>query len=100
MSLCPLSNFIGNRCMLNPVQLESFSAQSQKFAEESSFFAALFKHLTARPVPDPALIMVLNKQWLERKKRKVTKKGKSEQLWLGKEPEDDPSDKMDKHGKF
>lgn len=84
--------------MPDPVQPETFSAQNQKFAEESSFFAALFKHLTTRPVPDPALIIVLNKQWLERKKRKVAKKGKSEQLWLGKEPEDTPSDKMDKHG--
>ena len=100
MSSCPLSNYIGNRCMPDPVQAESLAAKNQKFAEEASFFAAVFKHLSVRPVPDPALILVLNKQWLERKKRKVTKKTKSEQLWLGKKPEDDPSDDMDKHDRF
>ncbi len=82
--------------MPDPVRAESVAAKNQNFAEEASFFAALFKHLSVRPVPDPALIMVLNKQWLERKKRKVTKKGKSEQLWLSKKADDDPSDEWDK----
>ena len=90
MSFCPISNFIGNRCMPDPVRAESIAVKNQNFAEEASFFAALFKHLTVRPVPDPGLIMVLNKQWLERKKRKVAKKGKSDQLWLGKRSKDEP----------
>ncbi|USE38403.1 hypothetical protein [Endozoicomonas sp. SCSIO W0465] len=98
MSSCPISNFIGNRCMPDPVRAESEIAKNYNFAEEASFFAALFKHLPVRPVPDPALIMVLNKQWLERKKRKVTKKGKSEPLWLGKKADDEPSDEWDKSG--
>ncbi len=97
MSSCPLSNFIGNRCMPDPVQPESFAAKNQKFAEEASFFASIFNHHPVRPVPDPALILVLNKLWLEKKKRKVTKKGKSEQLWLRKKPEDEPSDEMGRY---
>lgn len=76
--------------MPDPVKAESIAAKNQNFAEEASFFAALFKHLTVRPVPDPALVMVLDKQWRERKKRQVSKKGKSEQLWLGKRSEDEP----------
>ncbi|WP_206680805.1 hypothetical protein [Endozoicomonas acroporae] len=97
MSSCPISNFIGNRCMPDPVRVESVGEKNQKFAEEVSFFTALFKNLTVRPVPDPGLMMVLNKQWLERKKRKVSKKGKSEQLWLGKRADDEPSGEW---GKF
>ena len=74
MSYCPISNFIGNRCMPDPVRAESISEKNQNFAEEASFFTALFKNLTVRPVPDPGLIMVLNKQWLERKKEKCPRK--------------------------
>lgn len=84
--------------MPDPVKAESVVEKNQNFAEEASFFAALFKQHPVRPVPDPALILVLNKQWLERKKRKVTKKGKPEQLWLSKKTGDDPSDGREKFG--
>lgn len=87
MNSCPLSNFIGNRCMPDPVQPESIAEKNQMFAEEASFFAAAFRNIPVRPMPDPGLMLILNKQWLERKKRTVTKKGKPEQLWLGKRPD-------------
>ncbi|WP_257266312.1 hypothetical protein [Endozoicomonas sp. ONNA2] len=41
-------------------------------------------------MPDPRLMLVLYEQKLEKRKRKVPKKSKSEQLWLGKRSEDEP----------
>lgn len=100
MSSCPLSNFIGNRCMSDPAYSESLAAKNQNFAEEASFFAAVFKHHSVKPVPDPALILLLNKQWLERKERKVTEKSKAEQLWFGKKPEDEDPEGLDEYEEF
>ncbi|MFK0571982.1 hypothetical protein [Endozoicomonas sp.] len=86
--------------MPDPVQAESLAAKNQNFAEEASFFAALFKHHSVKPMPDPGLILVLTKQWLDKKERQVTKKAKSEQLWFGQKPEDDDPDDLYKDEEF
>lgn len=86
MITCPFSNFIGNHCMPDPVEPASLSRQIANFSEEASFFIAMYRHHSVKPVPDPALILVLNKQWLEKKKRRVCKKEGVVKLWLSKKP--------------
>ena len=84
MNFCPSINLIGNRCMATPAIQDSQLARSQKFAEEMTFAAALYRQFHVRHIPDTGLGMVLNRLWLRMKKRRVTKKEKSEQLWFGK----------------
>jgi len=81
-----MSNFIGNRCMPDPVEPTSLSRQAHDFAEEASFFAALYRQPQVKPVPDPTLLLVLNKQWLAKKNRTVSKKDCADKLWLSKKP--------------
>ncbi len=86
MITCPMSNFIGNRCMPDPVEPPSLPRQAHDFAEEATFFAALYRQHPVRPVPDPTLLLVLNKQWLAKKNRTVSKKDAADKLGLGKKP--------------
>lgn len=86
MSSCPFSNLIGNRCMPDTPRVESLANKHHNFYEEASFFAALFKQFNVRPVPDPGMMQLLQKEWVKRKQRKVTKKEKSEKTGLGKKP--------------
>ena len=86
MITCPFSNFIGQRCMPDPVEPASLNRQIANFSEEASFFIAMYRHHPVKPVPDPALMLVLNKQWLEKKKRRVCKKEGVVKLWLSKKP--------------
>ena len=86
MITCPLSNFIGHHCMPDPVEPASLSRQISNFSEEASFFIAMYKQHSVKPVPDPTLILVLNKLWLEKKKRRVCKKEGVVKLWLSKKP--------------
>ncbi len=89
MSSCPFSNLIGNRCMPEAPQVESLANKHHNFSEEASFFAALFKQFNVRPVPDPGMMQLLQKEWVKRQQRTVTKKEKSDKLWLGKKPKDE-----------
>ena len=82
MASCPSTNLIGNRCLTTPTPQDTQLARSQKFAEEMSFSAALFRHFSVKPVPDTGLIVVLSRLWLEMKKRRVTQKSKAERPWL------------------
>ena len=86
MITCPMSNFIGNRCMPDPAEPTSLSKQAHDFIEEASFFAAMYRQHPVKPVPDPALLLVLDKQWLEKKNRTVSKKDCADKLWLSKKP--------------
>ncbi|MGB0360908.1 MAG: hypothetical protein ACPGEF_05835 [Endozoicomonas sp.] len=87
MDFCPsitLIGKIGKPCVATPVLQDSQLARSQKFAEEMTFSAALFHQFHVRQIPDAGLVIILNRLWLKMKKRRVTKKEKSEQLWFRK----------------
>lgn len=74
--------------MPDPVESPSLSRQVRDFSEEATFFAAMYRQHPVRPVPDPTLLLVLNKQWLAKKNRTVSKKDAADKLWLGKKPHD------------
>ena len=86
MMTCPTSKFIGNLCMPDSVETASVSKQILNFSEEASFFIAMYQQHPVKPVPDPALLMVLNKLWLEKKKRRVSMKDGVDKLWLSNKP--------------
>lgn len=87
MITCPMSNFIGNHCMPDPVEQLPDAQLIGNFMEEASFFYGLFHKYTVRPVPDPGLMLVLNKSKLKQKKRRVSKKDGVDTLWLSKNPQ-------------
>lgn len=87
MTTCPMSNFIGNLCMPDPIKEISHLNQIRNFSEEASFYIAMYRQHPVKPVPDPALLLVLNKLWLKQKKRRVSKKERIDKLWLSKNPQ-------------
>lgn len=96
MSVCPTSNLVANLCRLDPAtaqRQDTATEKSQKFAEEASFFYAFFKNHNLKPVPDPGLMMVLQKAWLDRKKRTIRKKEKTDPIW----PERRQHDQQPRH---
>ncbi|WP_067514728.1 hypothetical protein [Endozoicomonas ascidiicola] len=97
MNFCPSINLIGNRCLSAPFIHDTQLARGQKFAEEMSFAAALFRQFHVRHIPDTGQGFVLHKLWLEMKKRRVTKKEKSEQLWFGKRQPEEHQDTFEEH---
>lgn len=71
-------------------ETETLAAKIQKFAEEASFF---FKGRPLKPMPDQPLMLILYKSKLRRKKRKISKKGKLDKLFMRKrkhEEQDSP----------
>lgn len=91
MTCTPLSQMM-NLCQYEPRQAstnETMAEKSQKFAEESTFFLALFKNRTIKPMPDVGLMMVLQKDKTRRKKRKVNKKEKPEKLYFSRKQRDE-----------
>lgn len=56
---------------------ESMAEKSRMFAEESTFFLSLFKNRPIKPIPDPGLMIVLQRDKRRRKKRKISKKRKT-----------------------
>ena len=87
MNICPMSNFIGNHCMPDRLEQIPDAQRIGNFNEEASFFYGLFRQYTVRPVPDPGLMLVLNKSKLKQKKRRVSKKDGVDTLWLSKNPQ-------------
>ena len=72
--------------MSDSVEPASLSRQISNFAEEASFFFSVYQQRSVKPVPDPALLLVLNKLWLKKKNRRVCKKEGVVKLWLSKKP--------------
>ena len=70
---------------------ETTAAKAQKSFEEASFFAAHFKDFTVRPMPDLALMQVLQKGQWRRKLRKIRKKEPSGRTYMRR-----PRDKEEK----
>ena len=74
MTTCPMSNFIGNLCMPDPIKEISHLNQIRNFSEEASFYIAMYRQHPVKPVPDPALLLVLNKLWLKQKSAEYPRK--------------------------
>ena len=92
MTWSPISQIM-NLCRYEPNMpstSETSAVQKQSFFEELSFLLAPFKNWHIRPVPDPALMLVLYKDRTRRKKRKVSKKGKPENLYFNRKQHKDP----------
>ncbi|WP_062264955.1 hypothetical protein [Endozoicomonas arenosclerae] len=101
MELAPVQNIMslmtqGSEKTPEP---DTLAARSQKFAEEASFFFTFFKNRPLRPMPDQPLMLMLYKSKLRRKKRKVSKKDKLDNLYMRKrrneEQENQPDEEMD-----
>ena len=94
--VCTSFSQMMNLCRYEPTAArssETVAEKSQKFAEESTFFLSLFKNRTVKPMPDVGLMLVLQKDKTRKKKRKVNKKEKPENLYFTrKQREEDPMD--------
>ncbi|MGB1271792.1 MAG: hypothetical protein ACPG5T_06950 [Endozoicomonas sp.] len=93
MSYCSIPNLVANLCRLDPataLRQDTATDKSQKFAEEASFYYGFFKNHNLKPVPDPGLMMVLQKAWLERKKRTIRKKENTNRIWPERRQRDEP----------
>ncbi len=98
---CPSLGQIMSFCRLEPSEVttpETAAEKNQKFAEEATFFISLFQKVrTIRRMPDPELMLVLEKDQTRRKKRKVSKKEKPEKLYFNrKQPDEDLPDNSDR----
>lgn len=90
MTLNPVSNFV-NFCRSEfPGASRACKTASEKvmnFAEEITMF---FKNHRVKPMPDPRLMMVLQKDQTRRKKRTVSKLQEPERLWMSKKQPEEP----------
>lgn len=84
MTFNPVSNF-ANICRSEFQQMnrtcKTTTEKVIEFAEEITFF---FKNRNVKPMPDPRLLLVLQKDQTRRKKRKVSKLDGSERSWMFK----------------
>ena len=84
MTLNPVSSFM-NFCRNEfPEASRACKTASEKvmnFAEEMTMF---FKNHRVKPMPDPRLMLVLQKDQTRKKKRTVAKLEGSERLWIPK----------------
>ena len=83
-----------------PGEKETALSKAAKFAEESTFFFTFFKNRSVKQLPDQPTLMQIYKSKLKRKKRKVTKKSKLDNLYMRqrKRQSEDDQEQTDQSG--